>query len=852
MAEGGARGGAPGGAQGAYEFLVEIGDRIADGYRLTFAYPDPDSPTGTGGHTAVAPLDPADAALRTRLATLPTMVLASAARSRLAVSPMEQAARDVGDHLFRALTGGETLGELGRLRRRAQAAGADVRLTLHIRPPELAALPWEFLFDAREDRREFLGRSCMVTRRAGDLRAVPPLAVAGPLRVLAMVATPGDQAALDVERERAYLEQSLAPMRAAGRLELEWIPATKAALLAATQRRRWHIVHYIGHGDFDAGTGAGRLAFAAEDGAGTDWVTARQLATILGAHPTLRLVVLNACQSSAGSADDGQAGLAGALVHAGLAAVVAMQFPITDDAAPVFGREFYGALAAGEPVDRCVRAGRAAITLANDASLEWGTPVLHLRSADGVLFALEVEQDAPTATATATATASPAAEAEPWRPEPEPEPEPGPKPEPEPGTGRLALLQHIGLDLMHAKAKLLDEDYSEELVASLEQIVEGYRGLHGPEHQDTVSARKLLIKAREGLAAAGSTRFSLEDLFVKPRTTAPADDDPEDHPRTKTTRRATTERSDRPPRSSKAVRVPITLPGHKFDADILCLGYSAGMASFFGVGTADGTAHIFRKAEEQPLRLPHGPALPVRQILFSPDEQSIACLLGFGDRPSGVWLWTSTGLPIPNGGIVASHFAFYSADLFVAATGGHDLSLRRYATPFTPYTPYRGLSWVGDIAVSPDGRHVAALGDDRIVVWQALTGELVASFAAPEARLEMGLQFSADGSVLFASHTRHGVVRCDLGTGRSTPCVPPALADRRPVWALAPDGLAVGMPSFGAAAEATFWDVASPEIDMGRVPGEVSPLVRPVFSSVGGLTVVLPDQRSVTHHLILH
>ncbi|NUP50675.1 MAG: hypothetical protein HOW97_25690, partial [Catenulispora sp.] len=102
-------------AQSTFEFLIEIGDRIPDGYRLTLGYPDPDSPTGSGGHSGLALLDPADAALRAQLAMLPTMVLASAARSRLAVSPMEQAARAVGDQLFRALTGGETLGELARL-----------------------------------------------------------------------------------------------------------------------------------------------------------------------------------------------------------------------------------------------------------------------------------------------------------------------------------------------------------------------------------------------------------------------------------------------------------------------------------------------------------------------------------------------------------------------------------------------------------------------------------------------------------------------------------------------------------------------------------------------------------------
>jgi len=57
-------------------------------------------------------------------------------------------------------------------------------------------------------------------------------------------------------------------------MELHWIPATKQALLAATQQQAWHIFHYIGHGDFDAAAGDGRLAFTDAAGA-TDFVTAR-------------------------------------------------------------------------------------------------------------------------------------------------------------------------------------------------------------------------------------------------------------------------------------------------------------------------------------------------------------------------------------------------------------------------------------------------------------------------------------------------------------------------------------------------------------------------------------------------
>jgi hypothetical protein len=222
------------------------------------------------------------------------------------------------------------------------------------------------------------------------------------------------------------------------------------------------------------------------------------------------------------------------------------------------------------------------------------------------------------------------------------------------------------------------------------------------------------------------------------------------------------------------------------------------------------------------------------------------CLLGSGSRPDRLRWWRATGHPLSQDGVYASHFAFHSADLFVSATGGHDLSLRRYSAPFTPYTPYRGLNELGDVAVSPDGAHVAALGDDQVLVWRAFTGEPVAAFAAPEGRLDSGLQFSADGSAIYASHTRSGLVRCDLATRRSAPCAPPALADRRPAWALAPSGLAVGMPAVGEAAVASFWDVASPELDLGRLPDEMCPTVQPAFDATGQvLAVALADRRTV-------
>jgi len=65
-----------------------------------------------------------------------------------------------------------------------------------------------------------------------------------------------------------------------------------------------------------------------------------------------------------------------------------MQFEICDYAAIVFAAEFYSSLPRGLPVDAAVAEARKAIyAMPND--MEWGTPVLYMRSPDGILFDLD-------------------------------------------------------------------------------------------------------------------------------------------------------------------------------------------------------------------------------------------------------------------------------------------------------------------------------------------------------------------------------------------------------------------------------------------------------------------------------
>ncbi len=141
----------------------------------------------------------------------------------------------------------------------------------------------------------------------------------------------------------------------------------------------------MGHGDFDSDSGEGEIHL--EDGRrGTSKMPGCRLADQLRDRTSLRLVFLNACRTARSTAPNPFSGVAAALVQAGVPAVIAMQFPITDSAAIVFSETVYRCLAAGEPIDAAVTEGRHAMAARFPRQLAWGTPVLFLHVPDGRLF----------------------------------------------------------------------------------------------------------------------------------------------------------------------------------------------------------------------------------------------------------------------------------------------------------------------------------------------------------------------------------------------------------------------------------------------------------------------------------
>ncbi len=263
--------------------------------------------------------------------------------------------------------------------------GASLRIQMRLSDvPELADLPWEFLYE-REANHFCLSTQTPVVRFLEVRQPLESLRVAPPLRVLVVISSPTDWPRLDVEREWEKLMEATGGATSKGLLRLDRLETARLARLNRHLRSAdYHVLHFIGHGDFDEDEGTGELHFEDDRGRAAR-VTANQLAAALRDHRSLRLVVLNACEGARTSRRDPFTGTAQTLIANGIPTVVAMQFEITDEAAITFASEFYSSLALGDPVDKALSEARKVIFFDGNP-LEWATPVLYLRAGNARIF----------------------------------------------------------------------------------------------------------------------------------------------------------------------------------------------------------------------------------------------------------------------------------------------------------------------------------------------------------------------------------------------------------------------------------------------------------------------------------
>ncbi len=153
-----------------------------------------------------------------------------------------------------------------------------------------------------------------------------------------------------------------------------------------------HILHISGHGSY--GEDKGILYLEDEDGE-TEEVTGRQLADVLKKYVSLRMVIISACETA--RAED--FGVAGALMEKGLPVVLAMRYPITDNAARIFTTQLYKDICRGNSICKSLFNARNCVmqyenemakkeSVGGKAALryvEWYTPFLYINQSMDVL-----------------------------------------------------------------------------------------------------------------------------------------------------------------------------------------------------------------------------------------------------------------------------------------------------------------------------------------------------------------------------------------------------------------------------------------------------------------------------------
>jgi WD40 repeat protein len=326
-------------------------------------------------------------------------------------APETKAIKTFGERLYCALFHDDLRVSLERSLSEAAAKGAGLRLRLRLSDtPELAELPWEFLYDRARNRFVCLSDRTPLVRFLEVPDPPRPLPVNPPLRILVMISSPHDPrfAQLDVEQEWNKLQGALGGLEQAGLVRLERLEAaTLAALRQRLRREDWHVFHFIGHGGFDP-HGQDGVVVLEDPAGGSRLVSAQALGVPLHNHDPLRLVVLNACEGARSDPTDPFAGTAQTLIQQGIPAVVAMQFEITDLAAIAFTSELYAAVADGYPLDAALSQARQAI-YTEVSEVEWATPVLYMRAPDGRIFDIAPTPHAATPPSAAASTAAPAA-----------------------------------------------------------------------------------------------------------------------------------------------------------------------------------------------------------------------------------------------------------------------------------------------------------------------------------------------------------------------------------------------------------------------------------------------------------
>jgi hypothetical protein len=259
--------------------------------------------------------------------------------------------------------------------------------------PTLAYVPWEALWD--KQNRFYLSADQYTPFSRGPVVEAGPFAKTGrPIRILGMAArvkTLNGIAvnAIDADTEQGKIKKALETL-SSDKVKISWIPSAKArdlnrGLARGDEGKAWDIFHFIGHGGYDNESKTGFIVVQEEGGSKGSPLSSESLRGFLvQPRRTPKLVVLNSCSGAQAQPGDLFSSTAADLIQGGIAAVIAMQFEISDAMGIAFSDTFYTYLADGYSIQSALAHTRAELKARNFG--EWISPVLYMRTHDGSIF----------------------------------------------------------------------------------------------------------------------------------------------------------------------------------------------------------------------------------------------------------------------------------------------------------------------------------------------------------------------------------------------------------------------------------------------------------------------------------
>jgi len=246
-------------------------------------------------------------------------------------------------------------------------------IILNMKDPFLNEIPWELCYDPEYNRYLGADPQCSLVRR--DQKSTTLFGkIDYPLKVLVIVSSPMD---LDEEGEFqpdpdeiVDLMKPIKDLEDKGMVTIDFLERASIKHVQDKLREGYHIVHFVGHGFYDAKTGKGYLIIEDKKRNAKN-LEGRGVAQLFGVNPP-RLVILTACESSP---------LIPFLLTRKIPAVLAMQYRVLLRVSNQFVERFYSLLVKGDSVSQAISTARNAILLEEgEGSTGWFTPVLYMTS----------------------------------------------------------------------------------------------------------------------------------------------------------------------------------------------------------------------------------------------------------------------------------------------------------------------------------------------------------------------------------------------------------------------------------------------------------------------------------------